>query len=142
MKGDRRSKRGGSRTPDAIEFARRQRATANGFAQDVWQMVRNRRCRGQKFGREYPIPPYTADFCCIALKLVIEIDGENHMTEEGRHHDQQRDRILSEKGYQVLRIPGYEVLRDAAGVRHRIESAIDQRVKELRSAADSLREHT
>ena len=91
MKGDRRSKRKRSRSADTIKFARRQRATTNGFAQDVWQMLRNRRCRGQKFRREYPIPPYTADFCCVAIKLVIEIDGEPHTTEAGRHHDQQRD---------------------------------------------------
>ena len=142
MNSDRKANRGQSRSADKISFARGQRSTANEFAQDVWQMVRNRRCRGQKFRREYPIPPYTADFCYVAIKLVIEIDGEPHTAEAGRHHDQQRDRILGEKGYQVLRIPGYEVLRDAAGVRHRIESAIDQRVKELRSAADSLRGRT
>ena len=62
-----------------------------------------------------------------------------HTTKEGKHHDQQRDWFLTEKGYRVLRIPGYEVLRDAAGVRRRIESEIDQRVKETRSAADSSR---
>ena len=84
----------------------------------------------------------TADFCCVANKLVIQIDGEPHTTEEGRHHDQRRDRFLTENGYRRLRIPGYELLRDAAGVRHRVESAIDQRVKELRSATDSLRGRT
>ena len=137
MRGDRRRKRGRGRSADAIEFARLQRATANGFAQDVWQMLRNRRCRGQKFRREFPIPPYTADFCCLALWLVIEIDGEPHTTQSGKRHDQQRDRILAEKGFRVLRIPGYEVLRDPLAVRRRIESEVDRRVQELRSAADA-----
>ena len=105
-------------------------------------MVRNRRCRGQKFRREYPIPPYTADFCCVALKLVIEIDGEPHTTEAGVRHDQHRDRFLIEQGYRVMRIVGYEVLRDAVGVRLRIESAIDERVKELQSLSDSTGEGT
>ncbi|MDV6031665.1 MAG: DUF559 domain-containing protein, partial [Phycisphaera sp. RhM] len=48
------------RDPEAISFARDQRTRANEFAQDVWQMIRNRRCRNQKFRRESPIPPYTA----------------------------------------------------------------------------------
>ena len=117
------------RDPEAIAFARDQRARANEFAKDVWQMVRNRRCRGQKFRREYPIPPYTVDFCCVTLKLVIEVDGDHHQTDEGRRRDQRRDQFLAQLGYQVLRIPGYEVLRDAAGVRQQIETAIDNRIE-------------
>jgi very-short-patch-repair endonuclease len=119
------------RSPDAIEFARQQRATANEFARDVWQMVRDRRCRHQKFRREYPIPPYTADFCCVELKLVIEVDGEHHFTDEGRRHDAERDKFLASLGFRVLRIPGYDVIRDGGAVIRLIEEAIDQRVAEL-----------
>ena len=75
------------RDPEAIQFARHQRAAANEFAQALWQMLRNRRCRNQKFCREYPIPPYTVDFCCVALKLIVEVDGEPNQTDEGRLHD-------------------------------------------------------
>ncbi len=117
------------RDTEAIAFARDQRARANEFAKDVWEMVRSRRCRGQKFRREYPIPPYTVDFCCVALKLVIEVDGDHHQTDEGRRRDQRRDQFLAQLGYLVLRFPGYEVLRDAAGVRRQIEAAIDNRVE-------------
>lgn len=117
-----------SRDPDAIAFARKQRREANEFARDLWEIVRSRRCRNQKFRREYPIPPYTADFCCVALKLVIEVDGQHHRTEEGRRHDKWRDEFLREQGFEVLRIEGYQVLRDTAGVRNRIEQAIDERM--------------
>ena len=79
------------RDREATAFARHQRATANEFARNVWQIVRNRRCRGEKFRREYPIGPYTVDFCCVALKLVIEVDGEHHFQEEGKRHDPQHD---------------------------------------------------
>ena len=116
------------RDAEAIAFARDQRARANEFVHDVRQMLRNRRCRNQKLRREYPIPPYTVDFCCVALKLIVEVDGEPHQTDEGRLHDQRRDRYLAEQGYEVLRIPGYEVLRDAAEVRCLIEQAIDNRM--------------
>ena len=122
---------GSQRNPDAIAFARDQRVRANEFAQTVWQIVRNRSCRNQKFRREYPIPPYTADFCCVALKLIVEVDGEHHDTEEGREHDEVRDRYLTERGYTLLRIPGYQVLRDPAGARSLIENAIDQRLEQL-----------
>ena len=119
------------RDPYAIAFARDQRRQANEFSAIVWQIVRNRGCRKRKFRREYPIPPYTADFCCVALKLIIEIDGEHHQTEEGRERDARRDRYLAERGFAVLRIPGYEVLRDPAAVRCLIENAIDARIAHL-----------
>ncbi|WP_390621088.1 endonuclease domain-containing protein [Stieleria neptunia] len=88
-------------------------------------MLRNRRCRNQKFRREYPIAPYTVDFCCVDLKLIIEVDGKPHQTNEGRQHDQRRDQYLAERGYQVVRIPGYEALQNPVAVRHQIEHAID-----------------
>ena len=108
------------RNSQAIEFARDQRARANEFARDVWQMLRDRRCCGAKFRREYPIAPYTADSCCVALQLVVEVDGEDHFTDEGRKRDQIRDQHLRELGYEVLRIPGYDVLHDPKAVRQRI----------------------
>jgi len=116
------------RDPEAIAFARDQRTTANEFAQDVWQMLRDRRCRNLKFRREYPIPPYTVDFCCLALKLIVEIDGQHHQTDEGRQHDRRRDQYLAEQGYHVMRISGYEVSKDAAAVRRQIEHSIDDRL--------------
>ena len=131
-------KRRPRRNPETIEFARDQRARANEFAADVWQMVRDRRCRGQKFRREYPIPPYTVDFCCVALKLIVEIDGDHHQTDEGRQHDERRDRFLSEKGYEVVRIPGYRVLRDPTAVQRLIEQAIDQRLQQRCPSSPAL----
>ena len=65
-----------SRSEEAIEFARAQRQGANEFAWTVWQWLRNRGCHRQKFRREFPIGHYTADFCCVELKLIVEIDGE------------------------------------------------------------------
>jgi len=116
------------RNPQAIAFARDQRARSNEFAWDVWDMVRDRRCRGQKFRREYPIPPYTADFCCVAQKLIIEVDGEAHQSVAGRSRDEARDRFLAEQGYIVLRLRGYEALRDPASVRCQIEQSIALRL--------------
>ena len=123
-------KRRSRRNPETIEFSRDQRARANEFAADVWHMVRGRRCRGQKFRREYPIPPYTVDFCCVALKLIIEIDGEPHQSDEGRRHDRRRDQFLAEQGYKIVRIPGYQVLPDAIGVQRMIAQSIDECIEQ------------
>ena len=124
-------KRSRARSPDAIEFARLQRAMANEFAGIVWQWVRNRQIRGQKFRREYAIPPYTADFCCVGLKLILEIDGADHLTEEGRQRDRARDDFLSGLGYRVVRIFGYDVLREPSSCRAGIVEQVRQRMLEM-----------
>ena len=106
MKRKRRTDNRSPRAPETINFARQQRQQANEFACHVWQIVRNRGCLKQKFRREYPIPPYTVDFCCVELKLVLEVDGSEHFTDEGQQHDQQRDRFLADLGDIVNRIQG------------------------------------
>ena len=120
-----------ARAPKAIQFARDQRATANEFAQTVWQWIRNRQICGQKFRREYPVPPYTADFCCVELQLVIEIDGADHVTAEGQQRDRVRDEALARQGFLVTRIPGYDVLREPERVLARIETVVSERMREL-----------
>jgi very-short-patch-repair endonuclease len=117
-------KRSHGRSEESIEFAKSQRQTSNEFASNVWQWIRNRQCYNQKFRREFPIPPYTVDFCCIELQLIIEIDGEHHLTIEGIEHDRIRDQYLRRLGYQILRIPGYDVIRDNGDVRERIREFV------------------
>src|SRR5262245_55876455 len=120
-------KRSRARAPEATEFARDQRAAANEFARAVWQWVRNRKICRQKFRREYPLPPYTADFCCVELKLILEIDGADHFTEAGRECDRVRDEALGSQGYRVVRIAGFDVLREPQRVLQCIEEQVRER---------------
>jgi very-short-patch-repair endonuclease len=122
-----------ARSPATIEFARARRAAANEFAHTVWQWVRNRQFCDQKFRREYAIPPYTADFCCLELKWVLEIDGSDHLTEVGRQRDLVRDDSLNRPGYRVMRISGYEVLREPVNCRTTIVEKVQQRMREMKT---------
>ncbi len=75
---DRRSKR----DPDRIRFARDQRGYANEFSSRVWQLVRGRQILGEKFRREHPVGRYALDFVCLDLKLDLELDGKDHLSQE------------------------------------------------------------
>ena len=44
----------------------------------LWRLLRDRRLKGLKFRRQFPIGPFVVDFCCYELRLVIELDGEVH----------------------------------------------------------------
>ena len=85
----------------------------------MWHIVRNRGCCGEKLRREYAIGPYLVDFCCVTLKLTVEMDGAHHFTEEGKRRDARRDQYLREEGDVALRILGYDLLRDSLSVRER-----------------------
>jgi very-short-patch-repair endonuclease len=126
-------KKSKARLKQNIDFAKSQRRMASDYVLIVWQWLRDRQVLGQKFRREHPVPPYTVDFFCVELGLVIEIDGQPHLSPEGIAHDRVRDRFLKSLGYEVLRIPGYEILRDSQTVRNRIagfvKAALDGREK-------------
>ncbi len=69
--------------------------------QKMWWLLRSRAFNGYKFCRQYLIGPVIADFCCRKRKLVIELDGSQHI--DNQDYDQERTRYLQEQGYRVLR---------------------------------------
>jgi len=71
--------------------------------------------------RQRPINHFIVDFYCAALKLVIEIDGESHFTQQGRVYDHQRTEILEGYGLSVLRFTNDAVLNDFEAVCQKIE---------------------
>jgi len=74
--------------------------------------------------RQRPIDHFIVDFYCAALKLVIEVDGESHFTEEGQAHDAERTEILSGYGLRVLRFTNDQVFHEFEAVCQRIWAEI------------------
>jgi very-short-patch-repair endonuclease len=78
----------------------------------LWLHLRKLREIGYNFRRQHPVGPYIADFATHAGKLIIEVDGETHGTEEEIAHDGRRHAYLRSKGWRVLRIPNIAVYED------------------------------
>ncbi|NEO85714.1 MAG: endonuclease domain-containing protein [Spirulina sp. SIO3F2] len=66
--------------------------------------------------RQRPIDHFIVDFYCRKLKLVIEVDGESHFTEQQQAYDIERTQKLESYGLTVLRFTNQQVLQDFAGV--------------------------
>jgi very-short-patch-repair endonuclease len=66
---------------DTLDRARRLRTTSTEAERAIWSRLRGGQLAGFKFRRQYPIPPYLADFCCLAANLVVELDGSQHSPE-------------------------------------------------------------
>jgi very-short-patch-repair endonuclease len=74
--------------------------------------------------RQRTIHHFIVDFYCPTLKLVIEIDGESHFTEEGKDYDLERTRILEGYGLKVIRFTNSQVLNQFDSVYIQIQSLI------------------
>ncbi|MBI3408290.1 MAG: endonuclease domain-containing protein [Planctomycetes bacterium] len=87
----------------------------------LWRELRNRRLGGFKFRRQHPVGAYVADFACVECKLVVELDGESHLSRKPR--DQVRTTSLESEGWQVLRFWNTEVYDDTEAVKQSIYNA-------------------
>jgi len=73
-----------------IARARQFRGEQTAAEEAAWELLRNRRCLGLKFRRQWPLSGFIADFYCPQLKLVIELDGAVHATDERVIQDRYR----------------------------------------------------
>src|SRR5260221_14673297 len=64
--------------------ARALRTTPTDAEIRLWSRLRRKQLEGFRFRRQQPIGPYIVDFLCPAAKLVIEVDGGQHATDEQR----------------------------------------------------------
>jgi len=78
-----------------------------------------------------PIERYVADFVCHAAKLVIELDGGQHFSDEGERADMNRSAVLEAKGFKVLRFSNHDVMTNRAGVLETIAAVIAVRAPTL-----------
>jgi len=75
----------------------------------LWEQLRNKRCNGLKFWRQYSVGGYILDFYCPQYRLAIELDGVQHAKPEHRSYDEERTRYLESHNVRVLRFWNNEV---------------------------------
>ena len=85
-----------------------------------------------RFLRQKVLGRYIADFYCAEAKLVIELDGSGHYTEEGKQYDEERTAFLKEYGLTVIRIQNTEVHKNFRGVCEYIDRLVEQSLSQLR----------
>ncbi len=66
----------------------------------LWQRLRSGQVAGYKFRRQHPYENFVLDFVCLEKKLVVEVDGGQHLDST---KDVGRDRLLERAGFRVLR---------------------------------------
>ena len=115
-------------TKPLIPLARKLRRKMTDAEYKLWSQIRDNQL-GIKLRRQVVFGPYILDFFSAKAKLVIELDGGQHNTEEGIIKDQKRDAYLKENGLEVLRFSDIEVLQNITGVMQTIYETIKKSMK-------------
>jgi len=90
----------------------------------LWSKIRRKQISGIQFYRQKPIGSYIVDFYAPEVKLVIEVDGSQHLDKNGREEDKKRDRDLLVQGLRVLRFDNLKVLKETEAVVEKILAVI------------------
>ena len=98
------------------QFARNLRSNMTDAELLLWSKIRRKQICGCQFYRQKNIANYIVDFYCPKEKLIIEIDGGQHYTDEGIKKDQVRNQHLEKLGFTVLHFSDVEVLKNIDGV--------------------------
>ena len=79
-----------------------------------------------KFSRQKVLGKYIVDFYSAQAKLIIELDGSQHFTEEEIEKDMERTKYLKQYGLTVIRIANNEVNKNFKGVCEYIDNVVKQ----------------
>src|SRR5258706_8600710 len=93
----------------------------------LWYRLRNRQIGGVNFRRQEPTGPYMVDFVAMEPRLIIELDGGQHVL--AARANKERTAALKRDGYRVIRFWNNEVLQNLDGIVKRIREVITEMVR-------------
>ena len=109
-----------------IPLAKELRRNATKYENHLWyDFLRNYPVR---FQRQKSIDKFIVDFYCFKAKLVIELDGSHHYEDNGIKNDEERTKILEQKGLKVLRYTNLQISREFEGICIQIDSVVKERI--------------
>jgi very-short-patch-repair endonuclease len=91
----------------------------------LWRRLRAHRMGDIHFRNQHAIGNYIVDFCAPRRKLIIELDGRQHL--EQTEYDDERTRYLESRGYRVLRFWNNDVMSNVEDVLKAIWSELNQK---------------
>ena len=92
----------------------------------LWAYIRNDKL-GVSFRRQHAIGNYITDFCSPKAKLIIELDGSQHIKQ--KEYDDERTKYLESQGYKVLRFWNNQIENEIKGVVRVILHEIEKQIK-------------
>ncbi len=107
---------------ESTQFARTLRHNQTDTEHELWQLLRGRELAGFKFRRQVPLGEYVADFVCLSERLIVELDGGQHL--ERVDYDARRTAWLTSQNFRVLRFWNNDVFEQREAVLQTILSSL------------------
>ena len=101
-------------TPKIFIRAKQRNRNLTPAEEKLWAQLRAHRMGEIHFRKQHAIGNYIVDFCAPRRKLIIELDGSQHL--EQQSYDIERTEFLKSKGYQVLRFWNNDVMNNIDSV--------------------------
>ncbi len=106
------------------EYAKKHRHEPTPTEDILWSQLSGKKLEGYKFRRQHIIEDVIVDFVCLSRKLVIEVDGGYHNSDEQKQLDDTRTVFLNQLGYKVIRFKNEDVTGDIETVLKKIVTAL------------------
>jgi len=113
------------RDQEQRDFARDLRNQPTDAEKRLWHFLRAGKL-GVKFRRQAAIGAYIADFVCFSRPLIVELDGPQHVVDEGKERDARRTAWLNSRGFRVIRFRNQALDEDIWGVVEEIKRALGE----------------
>ena len=116
-------------TPEIINRSREMRKEPTEEENKLWHILLKHIT--PRFVRQKIIGFYIVDFYCPKLKLIVEIDGEQHFFEENAEYEKRREKFLNESGYKMLHFYNSDINKHIRDVEQTILYACRERADEM-----------
>lgn len=110
-------------TPKGYKRARELRQVLTPAERKLWARLRGGGLNGVKFRRQHAIGEYVPDFCSIKHRLILELDGSQHL--EQTEYDEERTKYFESKGYKVIRFWNNDIMNHMDDVLKVILNALE-----------------
>lgn len=104
----------------SLDYAKNMRSNQTDCENILWQNLRAKRLNNIKFRRQVPIGKYIVDFVNLGKKLIIELDGSQHMDSDSMKYDEIRTEYLKSEGYNIIRFLDNDIINNLESVLNNI----------------------
>ncbi len=105
-----------STNPKFISISRKLRREQTPWEKKLWMYLKGRKFLNLKFRRQFVIESFVYDFCCFEKKLIIELDGSQHMDAEIIESDKVKQDHAESLGYNLIRFNNNDIDANIEGV--------------------------
>ena len=89
----------------------------------LWKHLRYHQLSGWKFRRQQLIGSYIVDFSCDEGRLIIELDGGQHISQ--MEYDRERSAWLESQGFRILRFWNHQVFQELEAIKQVIWTTLN-----------------